>query len=125
MLCSKTKRNCTGNHDGTTAVGAPPLSPAAGWARIAGLDVGTQLASVHRVLGCCPQFDCLWDDLTVREHLLFYARLKGVSGAMLSAAAQQTAQKIDLDGDALNMNASLLSGGQRRRLSLGIALIGT
>ena len=44
---------------------------------------------------------------------------------MLSAAAQQTAQKIDLDGDALNMNASLLSGGQRRRLSLGIALIGT
>ena len=61
----------------------------------------------------------------MREHLLFYARLKGVSGAMLSAAAQQTAQKIDLDGDALNMNASLLSGGQRRRLSLGIALIGT
>jgi ABC-type multidrug transport system ATPase subunit len=26
----------------------------------------------------CPQFDILWDDLSVAEHLLFYARIKGV-----------------------------------------------
>jgi ABC-type multidrug transport system ATPase subunit len=27
----------------------------------------------------CPQFDVLWDELTVEEHLLFYARVKGVA----------------------------------------------
>jgi len=30
-------------------------------------------------MGVCPQFDILWPDLTVEEHLLFYARLKGIS----------------------------------------------
>lgn len=29
-------------------------------------------------MGVCPQFDLLWPDLTVEEHLLFYARLKGI-----------------------------------------------
>lgn len=29
-------------------------------------------------IGVCPQFDILWDNLTVEEHLLFYARLKGI-----------------------------------------------
>ena len=67
----------------------------------------------------------LWDDLTVREHLKFYARLKGVPSGEIVAAVQQTAQKVDLDGDAFNMLAHSLSGGQKRRLSLGIALIGT
>ena len=60
----------------------------------------------------------------MREHLRFYARLKGVAVKELVAAVQQTAQKVDLDGDAFNMPAASLSGGQRRRLSLGIALIG-
>ena len=30
-------------------------------------------------IGVCPQFDVLWDIMTVEEHLQFYARLKGVS----------------------------------------------
>lgn len=30
-------------------------------------------------MGVCPQFDLLWPELTVEEHLFFYARLKGVN----------------------------------------------
>jgi len=33
---------------------------------------------VHLRIGVCPQFDLLWPELTVAEHLLFYARLKGI-----------------------------------------------
>lgn len=32
-------------------------------------------------MGVCPQFDLLWPELTVEEHLFFYARLKGVNRA--------------------------------------------
>lgn len=34
---------------------------------------------VHMNMGVCPQFDILWDELTVEEHLYFYARLRGIS----------------------------------------------
>ena len=34
-------------------------------------------------MGVCPQHDVLWSDLTAREHLLFYGRLKGLTGGVL------------------------------------------
>jgi ABC-type multidrug transport system ATPase subunit len=76
------------------------------------------------VKGVCPQFDVVWDDLTVREHLLVFARLKGVEKAAEPAVIQQIAESVELDGDAFNQTASQLSGGMRRRLSIGISLIG-
>ena len=38
----------------------------------------TKSKNTHGKLGVCPQFDCVWDELTVREHLLLYATIKGV-----------------------------------------------
>ena len=31
------------------------------------------------MIGYCPQFDLLWNELTVEEHLYFYSRLKNVN----------------------------------------------
>ena len=45
---------------------------------VGGFDVKKEMHEIHNVLGVCPQFDILWDDLTVKEHLLLYARIKGV-----------------------------------------------
>lgn len=36
-------------------------------------------------MGVCPQFDLLWPQLTVEEHLYFYARLKGVAKKEMSS----------------------------------------
>ena len=36
------------------------------------------MIQVQQHLGYCPQFDALIDQMTVREHLTFYARLRGV-----------------------------------------------
>jgi len=88
---------------------------------ICGFDVKLQMAEIQKVLGVCPQFDILWDDLTVREHLLLYARIKGVKDAQLTV--RRVAEAVKLDGDAYNTVASQLSGGMKRRLSLGIALV--
>ena len=40
--------------------------------------VRKELAKVQRNIGYCPQFDALYDELTAREHLYLYARLRGV-----------------------------------------------
>ena len=36
------------------------------------------MSDIHHHLGVCPQFDIQYPELTAEEHLLFYARLKGV-----------------------------------------------
>lgn len=39
------------------------------------------MEKVHQMMGYCPQFDAISDLLTGREHLEFYARLRGVPEA--------------------------------------------
>ncbi len=68
----------------------------------------------------CPQFDAL-DMLTVREHLTFYARCKGA--ADVAAEASRAMRRVGLAGQA-GRPAARLSGGNRRKLSLAVALLG-
>jgi len=48
-----------------------------GEASVGGFSVERERSQVHRVLGVCPQFDTVWEGLSVRQHLLLYTRLKG------------------------------------------------
>ena len=94
-----------------------------GTARIAGFDIKTEIDQVYKVVGICPQFDIQWDELTVGEHLYFYARLKGII-----QSDEKRAVKYALESVALlsfeNRLTKGLSGGERRRLSIAIALLG-
>jgi ABC-type multidrug transport system ATPase subunit len=54
-------------------------APDGGDAWIGGFSITDELEQVQLYMGVCPQFDILWPELTVHEHLLFYARLKGIS----------------------------------------------
>ena len=58
----------------------------------------------------------------MRQHLVFYAMLKGVPHGRAGVAARQLAEKVELAGDAFNKPARELSGGMKRRLSIAIAL---
>ena len=42
-------------------------------------------------MGVCPQHDVLWDDLTVKEHLQFFAGLKGVPSEKVLVSCNQSA----------------------------------
>ncbi|OBZ68485.1 ABC transporter A family member 2 [Grifola frondosa] len=80
--------------------------------------------SARLSLGVCPQFTAIDSQLTVREHLLIYGRLKGLyRGEELQSNVERLmhATSLHLYADRL---ASKLSGGNQRKLSLAIALIG-
>ena len=94
-----------------------------GKAEVGGFDAATQQREVHRIIGVCPQFDKVWLDLSVQQHLEFYARVKGIERHQAPVTAREVAGKVGLDGDPYGKLASALSGGMRRRLSIGIALI--
>ncbi|KAH8094651.1 P-loop containing nucleoside triphosphate hydrolase protein [Cristinia sonorae] len=80
--------------------------------------------SARLSLGVCPQFTAIDSQLTVREHLLVYGRLKGLyRGEEVNRNVEELmhATSLHMYADRL---ASKLSGGNQRKLSLAIALIG-
>lgn len=54
------------------------FAPTTGDARLAGYRVSTDMAKCRYHIGFCPQFDAIYDKLTAREHLEFYAAVKGI-----------------------------------------------
>lgn len=81
--------------------------------------------SARLSLGVCPQFTAIDSQLTVREHLMIYGRLKGLyRGDELHNNVEDLmrATSLYIYADRL---ASKLSGGNQRKLSLAIALIGS
>lgn len=97
--------------------------PTSGEVSVLGVDLTTQMDEVRRLLGVCPQHDILFDTLTIREHLRFYAILKGVAPADIDSAIMEKVRELELL-DKIDAASSTLSGGQKRRLSVAIALIG-
>jgi ABC-type multidrug transport system ATPase subunit len=74
-------------------------------------------------LGVCPQHDVLFDNLTVREHILFFAQLKGTSFEAANEDATKLTTLFHLE-ERLDHLGGELSGGQRRKLSVAIAVCG-
>jgi ABC-type multidrug transport system ATPase subunit len=80
----------------------------------------TNLPAARANLGVCPQIDAM-DHMTVREHLEFYAKVRGVPDVEHNVTAVLHA--VGLEAFSTRM-AHALSGGNKRKLSLGIALMG-
>lgn len=97
--------------------------PSSGRAYINGYDICQDMALIRRSLGLCPQHDVLFDNLTVREHLLFYTQLKGYPREKIPGEVDRIIRILNLE-DKRNAKCKTLSGGMKRKLSIGIALIG-
>ena len=96
------------------------LRPTSGDVFVENISVTKNLVEARQQLGVCPQFDAM-DVMTVREHLEFYASIRGVSRPSHNVA--EVIRAVGLQSYA-NRMAHALSGGNKRKLSLGIALMG-
>ena len=107
----------------TTAIGmlTGDVTPTAGDAWVGGLSVRSQLPQIFRRSGFCPQFNGLWDHLTMRQHLTFYMRLKGVPTGEVGACVDAVLVDYGVVEHA-DKQARALSGGTRRKLSAAIAM---
>ncbi|KAH8904454.1 P-loop containing nucleoside triphosphate hydrolase protein [Coniochaeta sp. PMI_546] len=84
------------------------------------VSVTKHLAAARSNLGVCPQFDAV-DQMTVQEHLRFYARVRGIPDVEHNVEAIIRAVGLQA---FRTRQAFALSGGNKRKLSLGIALMG-
>ncbi|XP_058142595.1 phospholipid-transporting ATPase ABCA3 [Dasypus novemcinctus] len=96
--------------------------PTRGRAYIGGYEISQDMAQIRKSLGLCPQHDILFDNLTVAEHLSFYAQLKGLPRGKCPEEVEQMLHILNLE-DKQHSKSKFLSGGMKRKLSIGIALI--
>ncbi|XP_029685458.1 ATP-binding cassette sub-family A member 2-like isoform X3 [Takifugu rubripes] len=94
-----------------------------GEAFINGSSILKDLLHVQQSIGYCPQFDALFDDLTATEHLQLYTRLRGIPWKDQQRVVQWALEKLELSKYA-DKPAGTYSGGNKRKLSTAIALIG-
>ncbi|CAL8402339.1 unnamed protein product [Gadus morhua 'NCC'] len=94
-----------------------------GEASVRGHSILTNILDVHQNMGYCPQFDAIDELLTGREHLNLYARLSGVPEYEVARVSEWAIWKLGLSEYA-GRSAGTYSGGNRRKLSTAIAMIG-
>ncbi|XP_040602600.1 ATP-binding cassette sub-family A member 13 [Mesocricetus auratus] len=100
--------------------------PTSGTIIINGKNLQTDLSKVREELGVCLQQDVLLDNLTVREHLMLFASIKAPwwTKKELQQQVNKTLDEVELTQHE-HKPARVLSGGMKRKLSIGIAFIGT
>ncbi|NWS77929.1 ABCA1 protein, partial [Crotophaga sulcirostris] len=99
------------------------LPPTSGTAYILGWDIRSDIDSIRKTLGMCPQHNVLFDILTVEEHVWFYGRLKGLSEEQVKVEMEQLIQDTGLPHKRREQTRNL-SGGMQRKLSVAIAFVG-
>ncbi|CAG9334839.1 unnamed protein product [Blepharisma stoltei] len=99
------------------------IAPTTGEAYICGHNLNTEMDHARELIGYCPQFDAISELLTTREHLRLYSDIKGIPKDRIEALVEEMIDQMDLRPYA-DILAGTYSGGNKRKLSVAIALIG-
>jgi ABC-type multidrug transport system ATPase subunit len=103
------------------------ILPTEGYVTVAGKDIRSDLGSIRQDIGICLQHDCLFPYLTVREHVQFFSRLKGLYTKVSKDEADEQVDQAIRDVALFEKRNTLskdLSGGMKRKLSVAIAFSG-
>jgi ABC-2 type transport system ATP-binding protein len=106
----------------TLSMLATLLRPDEGDALVMGHSIRRDPMGVKSVLGVVPQEIALYEDLSARENLTFWGKMYGLRGAALR---QRVDQVLDIIGlrDRANGRVAQFSGGMKRRVNIGVALL--
>ncbi|MGH2596720.1 MAG: ABC transporter ATP-binding protein, partial [Actinomycetota bacterium] len=100
------------------------IAPDDGMLRVAGYDVRREPQAVRRTIGLAGQFAAVETAMTGRENLEMVARLLGQDRGTARRNAEAVLERFELKDDA-DRPAKTYSGGMRRKLDLGVSLVGS
>ncbi|KAL4490361.1 hypothetical protein ABPG72_004400 [Tetrahymena utriculariae] len=100
------------------------ITKSSGSVQLKGVEVKSGSLDVYQDVGICPQFDSLYENLTVEDHLKLFGRMKGLKGVELKECVDYFINVMQLK-DYRSRKAGNLSGGNKRKLCVTIALIGS
>ena len=99
------------------------ILPTWGDITIQGIPIGDNFDEARKLIGYCPQYDAIFPNMTVDEHLKYYSLIKGIPEHRRPRAIEKAIHDLNLK-DHRNKLAGTLSGGNKRKLSVAIAIIG-
>ena len=99
------------------------IAPDNGQILVYGKDINGRFDELTRVFGYCPQFDAIFEYLTVYENLEFYARIKGIRRELIHQLITFMIMEMSLT-EFTNKISGRLSGGNKRKLSVAISMLG-
>ncbi|WP_049627812.1 ABC transporter ATP-binding protein [Bacillus sp. JFL15] len=98
------------------------LSPTGGTICINGMSLQKQPAAIKKVMGIVPQEIALYQALSAKDNLAFFGSLYGLSGKELDKRVDEVLDVIELK-EQRNQRVSEFSGGMKRRVNIGAALM--
>jgi ABC-2 type transport system ATP-binding protein len=98
------------------------LRPNDGDARVMGHSIRSDQNGVKSALGVVPQDIALYEDLTARENLSFWGKMYNLRGSKLKSRVDEVLDVIGLR-DRANERVGKYSGGMKRRVNIGVALL--
>jgi len=98
------------------------LEPTKGEAWVMGHSITSDPMAVKEAIGVVPQDIALYPDLSARENLTFWGKMYGMRGSALRQRVDEVLEIIGLT-DRQKGRVSKFSGGMKRRLNIGIALL--
>jgi ABC-2 type transport system ATP-binding protein len=106
----------------TISMLATLLRPDEGDALVMGHSIRRDPMAVKSVLGVVPQEIALYEDLSARENLTFWGKMYGLRGAKLRQRVNEVLDIIGLS-DRADGRVAKFSGGMKRRVNIGVALL--
>jgi len=98
------------------------LHPDEGDAHILGHSIRRDPMKVKEALGVVPQDIALYEDLSAKENLIFWGKMYGLRGSPLKKRVDEVLETIGLT-DRQNGRVGKFSGGMKRRVNIGVALL--
>ena len=95
--------------------------PTSGIAKVAGYDVYTQNESIKRSIGYMSQKFSLYEDLTVKENIRFYAGIYGIQPKQIAEKTQHLLHQLNLEKEA-NVLVGQLPLGWKQKLAFSVAI---
>ena len=99
------------------------LKPTSGKIEVFGVDVINEPQKAKLLMGISPQESGFFETLTVKQHLELFGKLKGLNKAESQRQTAELLKALDLENETRKL-VGQLSGGQRRRILIGLALLG-
>lgn len=95
-----------------------------GAAYVKGMSLESDMNQIYQEIGYCPQFDALLDDLTGRETLRIFCLLRGIQKNRITEISEELAKSFGFMKH-IDKETKAYSGGNKRKLSTALAVIGS